>query len=37
MDKKKIFTKILASILLALMLLSVCATTIFAIVNVVSK
>lgn len=37
MDKKKLFTKILAGILLAMMVLSVCATTIFAIVNVVSK
>lgn len=37
MDKKKLFTKILAGILLGMMLLSVCATAIFGILNMISK
>lgn len=37
MDKRKLFTKILAGILLGLMVLSVCGTTIFAIVRTMAK
>lgn len=37
MDKKKLFTKILAGILLAMMLLSVCATAIMGIMYMISK
>lgn len=37
MDKKKLFTKILAGVLLGMMVLSVCATAILGIVNMISK
>ncbi len=37
MDKKKLFTKILAGILLGMMVLSVCATAIMGIVHMISK
>lgn len=37
MDKKKLFTKILAGILLGMMVLSVCATAILGIISMISK
>lgn len=37
MDKKKLFTKILAGILLGMIVLSVCATAILGIINMISK
>lgn len=37
MDKKKLFTKILAGILLGMMVLSVCATAIMGLVNMFAK
>ena len=37
MDKKKLLTKILAGVLLAMMVLSVCATAILGIINMISK
>lgn len=36
-DKKKILTKILAGILLAMMVLSVCATALMGIIGMISK
>lgn len=37
MDKSKLFAKILAGILAALMILSIAATCIYAIINMVQK
>lgn len=37
MDKKKLFTKILAGILLGMMVLSVCATAILGIISMINK
>lgn len=37
MDKRKLFTKILAGILLGLMVFSICGTTIYYVVATVSK
>lgn len=37
MDKKKLFTKILAGVLLGMMVLSVCATAIIGLINMFAK